>query len=84
MEGNREIARIEDVDVFRDAHPEAIFLGHDLNRYRVVDYVGRWSGDAGDQPGTESILGKWLPSLQKVIVSADSVGNDERLMGRGF
>ncbi len=72
MEGDREIARIEDVDVFRDAHPEAIFLGHDLNRYRVVDYRGRWSGDASDQPGTESILGKWLPSLQKVIVERES------------
>ena len=72
MEGDREIARIEDVDVFRDAHPEAIFLGHDLNRYRVVNYRGRWSGGAWDRPGTESILGKWLPSLQKVIVERDS------------
>ena len=73
MEGDREIARIDDVDVFRDAHPEAIFLGHDLNRYRVVDYRGRWSVAARDDlPGTKSILGKWLPSLQKVIVERES------------
>jgi hypothetical protein len=73
MEGDREIARIDDVDVFRDAHPEAIFLGHDLNRYRVVDYRGRWSGNADDKtPGTDSMLGKWLPSLQKVIVERES------------
>jgi hypothetical protein len=72
MEGDREIARIDDVDGFRDAHPEAIFLGHDLNRYRVAHYRGQWSGDAWDEPGTESILGKWLPSLQRVIVERES------------
>jgi superfamily II DNA/RNA helicase len=37
-----DIAWIQDLDLFRDAHPEGIFLGHDGRRWRIVAYGGHW------------------------------------------
>ncbi|HWR26779.1 MAG TPA: DEAD/DEAH box helicase [candidate division Zixibacteria bacterium] len=68
IEGDNEIARIEDTDVFRDAHPEAVFLGHDLNRHRVVDYDGSWKIAEWSHPGSDILLGKWLRSISKIWV----------------
>ncbi len=36
--GHIEIANINVVDIFRNAHPGAIYFDHNGKRYRVVDY----------------------------------------------
>ncbi|VVB72099.1 DEAD/DEAH box helicase [uncultured archaeon] len=67
--GNEEIARIDKIFVFRDAHPEAIYLGHDgCTQYQVVDYSSKWSEWDWKNPKSQWILSKWLPSLESVIV----------------
>ena len=38
LDGEKEVARVNQMDVFRDAHPEAVYLGHDSNFYRIVAY----------------------------------------------
>jgi superfamily II DNA/RNA helicase len=68
---NTEIARIDDVAVFRDAHPGAVFLGHDLKHYRVVAYEGEWKIAKWEQPKSETILGKWLKDIQLIRVELE-------------
>lgn len=68
MHGNIEIARVEDVAIFRDAHPEAVFLGHDLKRYRVIAYEGQWTVARWEHPESEEVLGKWLRTISAVRV----------------
>lgn len=70
-DGDREVARIEDINVFRDAHPEAVFLGHDLKRYRVVSYALDWKRAIGDHATGEFILRKWLPALEAIQVQVE-------------
>jgi hypothetical protein len=67
-EGGDEVARIETDAVFRDAHPEAVYLGHDLGRYRVTSYEHKWKVAEWTSPQSEAILGKWLPALEAVRV----------------
>jgi hypothetical protein len=67
-EGNREVARIDDSAVFRDAHPEAVFLGHDGHTYRVKAYEIDWKIAKWTNPNSNAILGKWLPALKAVQV----------------
>ena len=71
MVDNKEVARIEDLAIFRDAHPEAVFLGHDLTRYRVVDYIGEWKVARWEHPGSDAVLGKWLHSIKAVQVERE-------------
>lgn len=71
MEGDREVARIEDTALFRDAHPEAVFLGHDLNRYRVVRYDGNWKKAIWEHPDSDTLLCKWLPAVTAVQVERE-------------
>jgi hypothetical protein len=71
MEDNREVARIEDIAIFRDAHPEAVFLGHDLARYRVVDYEGEWKVARWEHPNSDAVLGKWLRCIKAVQVERE-------------
>ena len=70
-EGNREVARIDDIAIFRDAHPEAVYLGHDLTRYRVVDYQGDWKVARWEHPESDAVLGKWLRSIKAVQVERE-------------
>ena len=69
--GDTEIARIDDLAVFRDAHPGAVFLGHDLKHYRVVAYKGRWKVAKWENPKSDTILGKWLKDIQKIQVEPE-------------
>jgi superfamily II DNA/RNA helicase len=69
--GKTEIARIEDVAVFRDAHPGAVFLGHDLKQYRVVAYEGKWKKARWEHPESETLLGKWLKDIQVIQVESE-------------
>ncbi|MCO6458564.1 MAG: DEAD/DEAH box helicase [Pirellulaceae bacterium] len=59
----REVARIDELAVFRDAHPGAVFLGHDLRHYRVVAYEGSWKVAVAEQPDSDMALGKWLKTI---------------------
>lgn len=70
-EGDREVARIEDIALFRDAHPEAVFLGHDLNRYRVVGYDEDWKKAVWEHPDSDTLLCKWLRSVKAVQVQRE-------------
>lgn len=72
MEGDREVARIEDIALFRDAHPEAVFLGHDLNRYRVVGYDEGWKKAIWEHPDSDTLLWKWLRAVETVQVRRES------------
>jgi superfamily II DNA/RNA helicase len=69
--GDVEIARIEDLAVFRDAHPGAVFLGHDLKHYRVVAYKGRWKVAQWENPESDTVLGKWLKDIQVIQVEPE-------------
>ena len=71
LEGDREVARIEDTALFRDAHPEAIFLGHDLNCYRVVGYDGDWKKAIWEHPDSDTLLCKWLRAVKAVQVKRE-------------
>jgi ATP-dependent helicase YprA (DUF1998 family) len=70
-ENNEEVARIEADAVFRDAHPEAVYLGHDLARYRVVAYEQDWKVAEWTNPASDAVLGKWLPALRAVRVARE-------------
>jgi superfamily II DNA/RNA helicase len=72
LEGDREVARIEDIALFRDAHPEAVFLGHDLNRYRVVGYDEGWKKATWEHPDSDTLLWKWLRAVEAVQVQRES------------
>lgn len=56
------VATIEDVAVFRDAHPEGIYLGHRGASYRVINYIGKWDVGTWESPGG-ILLGKYLKGL---------------------
>jgi superfamily II DNA/RNA helicase len=71
--GTTEIARIEDVAVFRDAHPGAVYLGDDLKHYRVVAYQGDWKVAKWEHPDSEAVLGKWLKDIQ--VIQVEPVSN---------
>ena len=70
-EKGKEVARIEDISIFRDAHPEAVYLGHDLKRYRVKNYSGTWKIAEWEHPDSDVILGKWLKSISTVEVALE-------------
>jgi hypothetical protein len=69
--GYSEVARIDDIGIFRDAHPEAVYLGHDLNRYRVIDYQGDWTTSRREHSGSDVVLGTWLHSIKAVQVERE-------------
>jgi hypothetical protein len=71
MNDKDEVARIEDVAIFRDAHPEAVYLAHDLTRYRVVDYEGEWKVARWEHPDSPKVLGKWLRCIKAVQVERE-------------
>ncbi len=65
---NDEVAQIDDIAVFRDAHPEGVYLGHDGDRYRVVGYRGSFHIARWDDPESEVVLGKWMKGLSAIEV----------------
>lgn len=66
-----EVARIDDIAIFRDAHPEAVYLGHDLKRYRVIGYKGDWKIAEWNHPESKITLGKWLKSINTIEVKQE-------------
>jgi len=65
-----DIAWIEDTNLFRDAHPEGVFLGHSGGRWRVVAYDGDWTAARNVPAGTDVVLAKWLKTIKAVYVEA--------------
>lgn len=70
-EGTHEVASIEDIAIFRDAHPEAVYLGHNSVRYRVVAYTTEWKEARWEHPESDVVLGKWLASIKAVQVKRE-------------
>jgi hypothetical protein len=64
----KEVARIQDLSVFRDAHPEAVYLGHKGERFRVLRYEGRFQVAEWKHPESPVALGKFMHQLQQVVV----------------
>jgi hypothetical protein len=67
-----DIAWLDDLLIFRDAHPEAVLLGADGRRWRIVAYGGDDSVMAQAKAGDEAVFGSWLQALR--IVFAELVG----------
>ena len=63
-----DVSWIEDTSLFRDAHPEGVFLGHDGRRWRIVAYKGEWKVAKNLPPDTDYVLAKWLKTITAVFV----------------
>ncbi len=68
---DKEIARVNQMDVFRDAHPEAVYLGHDSNFYRIVSY------EVSSRKSMPPI--RWLKSIKAIRVERE----ERRVTTRG-
>ncbi|BDG02815.1 helicase-related protein [Anaeromyxobacter oryzae] len=75
----KEVARIQDIAVFRDAHPEAVYLGHKGERFRILRYEGEFQVGEWRHPDSPVVLGKFMHQLRAVIVEQIS----ERVATRG-
>jgi hypothetical protein len=64
------VAVIEDIAIFRDAHPEGVYLGHRGASYRVKRYIGQWDIATWKSPGGV-LLGKYMKGLQKIVVTEE-------------
>jgi hypothetical protein len=64
------VAVIDDIAIFRDAHPEGVYLGHRGSSYRVKGYVGRWDVGTWKSPGGW-VLGKLMKGLDRILVSEE-------------
>jgi hypothetical protein len=60
---DKEVARVNQMDVFRDAHPEAVYLGHDSSFYRVVAY------EVTSRKSTLPL--RWLKSIKAIRVERE-------------
>jgi len=65
---NSDIAWIEDINIFRDAHPEAVYLDANGRRWRVISYSGGWKEANWEHPESNVILAKYLKSIDVVYV----------------
>lgn len=64
----RKVATFDDMSLFRDAHPEGVYLSHTGERWRVIGYDGKWQIGRFRAPNESTELGKWLRGLASVIV----------------
>lgn len=62
------VASIEDIAVFRDAHPEGVYLGHRGRCYRVVRYVGNFRQGVWTHAKSPVALGKFFKDLKCIEV----------------
>ena len=63
-----KIAEVDDIAVFRDAHPEAIYLAHRGDCYRIVRYRGIFKVGEWSDPGSSVVLGKFMRTLTDIEV----------------
>jgi hypothetical protein len=64
------VAVIEDIAIFRDAHPEGIYLGHRGASYRIRRYVGNWDLATWKSPAGV-VLGKYMKGLEYIEVTEE-------------
>jgi hypothetical protein len=64
------VAVIEDFAIFRDAHPEGVYLGHRGVSYRVKRYIGDWDIGTWRSPGG-IVLGKYMKGLKEIQVTEE-------------
>lgn len=69
-----DVAWIDESAVYRDAHPEGVYLGHDGRRWRVVRYESTWRVAKNRPPGTDVVLAKWLKCLTRIHVEPEPRG----------
>lgn len=67
-EGKKEVARIDSIYIYRDAHPEAVYLNHYQKTYRVVDYNGKWKKAEWEHVDSEYLLEKWMHTVSSIEV----------------
>jgi len=65
------VAMIEDTAIFRDAHPEGIYLGHSGDSYRIKQYIGEWDVATWTSP-KGIVLGKYMKGLKHIVVSREN------------
>jgi hypothetical protein len=65
------VAQVEDTAVFRDAHPEAVYLGHRGQRFRVVGYRGRLVQAEWTHPESAVRIGKFMKVLHAIEVEEE-------------
>ncbi|UQA61388.1 helicase-related protein [Polyangium aurulentum] len=65
---DRAVAQVEDIAVFRDAHPEGVYLGHRGQRFRIVGYRGRFKLGKWTDPRSDIVLGKFIHALEAIEV----------------
>ncbi|MCF8210955.1 MAG: DEAD/DEAH box helicase [Rhodoferax sp.] len=68
---NTVVATIEDMAIFRDAHPEGIYLGHRGVCFRVKNYVGKWNVAEWQSPDGV-VLGKFMKGLDHIVVTPET------------
>jgi hypothetical protein len=68
---NEKVAMVDDIAVFRDAHPEAVYLGHRGDRYRIVRYRGIFKVGEWSDPGSSVVLGKFMKTLTDIEVERE-------------
>ncbi len=67
-----DVAWIEDVNIFRDGHPEAVYLDDKGSHWRVKYYEGDWKIAEWTHPESSVKLGKYLKSISVVFVEKEN------------
>jgi len=62
------VAQIDDISIFRDAHPEGVYLGHRGQRYRIIGYKGNFILAKWTNPRSDIVLGKFIKDLKQIEV----------------
>jgi len=69
--GSDDVAWIEDINVFRDAHPEAVYLDSSGRRWRIKNYQCNWKIAEWKSPQSQVVLGKFLKILDRIFVEPE-------------
>jgi hypothetical protein len=64
----KDVAWIEDINIFRDAHPEAVYLDAEGRRWRVKSYGENWKKAIWNNPDSDVVLAKYLKIINVVYV----------------
>lgn len=67
---SKVVAAIEDMAIFRDAHPEGVYLGHRSESFRVKRYIGKWDVGTWTSP-SGVVLGKYMKGLKRIEVTPE-------------
>ena len=66
-----DVAWIEDVNVFRDAHPEAVYMDDEGHRWRVVAYGSRKRFRAEENSARTDLLMRYLKGIGVIYVEEE-------------